>query len=168
MEHVHRISAPYKLAGRSFRPGDHRRICQRRANRWRPGSGHGRALLGESKEQLLPSRSKWQKAGARVLRGGAFAAIVPLFFQGMGEGFKAAAPGRSFQHARDQRGHRGKFRRLGPSPHIDIFRRARAQCRTSILRTGQSKKPVLLKRGIAATLEELLLPPNTSRAGTMK
>ena len=50
VEHVHRISAPYKLAGRSFRPaGDDRRIRQRRADWRRPGGGNGRPCSVESR-----------------------------------------------------------------------------------------------------------------------
>ena len=47
VEHVHRISAPYKLAGRSFRPqGTIIELAQRRADRRGSGGRDGRALLG--------------------------------------------------------------------------------------------------------------------------
>ena len=46
VEHVHRISAPYKLAGRSFRPRrDHHRTGPRGPDWWRPGGCNGRAVL---------------------------------------------------------------------------------------------------------------------------
>ena len=109
------------------------------------------------------------KAGARVLRGGAFKPrSSPYSFQGMGEeGLKL------LREAGD------KFKLLVISevmeisqialmlPYIDIFQvGARNMQNFNLLRElGKVKKPVLLKRGIAATIEELLLSAEYIMAG---
>jgi len=115
----------------------------------------------ESREQLFTVAEQIAKAGARVMRGGAFKPrSSPYSFQGMGlEGLKL------LREAGD------KFNMLVISevmeisqievmlPYIDIFQvGARNMQNFNLLRElGKVRKPVLLKRGIAATLEELLL-----------
>src|ERR1700736_2885714 len=162
VEHVHRISAPYKLAGRSFRP--HGTIVEF-ANGVQIGGDQVVVMAGpcsvESKEQLFTVAEQVAKAGARVLRGGAFKPrSSPYSFQGMGEeGLKL------LRQAGD------RFNMLVISevmeisqislmlPYVDIFQvGARNMQNFNLLRElGKEKKPVLLKRGIAATIEELLL-----------
>jgi 3-deoxy-7-phosphoheptulonate synthase len=109
------------------------------------------------------------KAGARVLRGGAFKPrSSPYSFQGMGEqGLKL------LREAGD------RFNMLVISevmeisqiplmlPYVDILQvGARNMQNFNLLRElGKVKKPVLLKRGIAATLEELLLSAEYIMAG---
>src|SRR5579872_2613110 len=70
---VHRISSPYKLAGRSFRP-DGTRI--KFANGLTVGGEAVVVMAGpcsvESREQIFTVAAQVAKAGARVLRGGAF------------------------------------------------------------------------------------------------
>jgi 3-deoxy-7-phosphoheptulonate synthase len=123
----------------------------------------------ESREQLFNVAGQVAKAGARVLRGGAFKPrSSPYTFQGMGlEGLKL------LREAGDQ------FNMLVISevmeisqiammlPYIDIFQvGARNMQNFNLLRElGKVKKPVLLKRGIAATLEELLLSAEYIMAG---
>ena len=91
VEHVHRISAPYKLAGRSFRP--HGTIVEF-ANGVQIGGDQVVVMAGpcsvESREQLFTVAEQVSKAGARVLRGGAFKPrSSPYSFQGIGvEGLK--------------------------------------------------------------------------------
>ena len=162
VEHVHRISAPYKLAGRAFRPEGSIIELGRGV---RVGGDEVVVMAGpcsvESREQLFTVTELIAKAGARGLRGGAFKPrSSPYSFQGMGEaGLKL------LREAGD------KFNLLVSSevmeisqiplmlPYIDIFQvGARNMQNFNLLRElGKVKKPVLLKRGIAATLEELLL-----------
>jgi 3-deoxy-7-phosphoheptulonate synthase len=170
VEHVHRISAPYKLAGRSFRPQG---TIVQFANGLQIGGDQVVVMAGpcsvESKEQLFTVAEQVVKAGARVLRGGAFKPrSSPYSFQGMGEeGLKL------LRQAGNQ------FNMLVISevmeisqiplmlPYIDIFQvGARNMQNFNLLRElGKVKKPVLLKRGIAATLEELLLSAEYIMAG---
>jgi len=170
VEHVHRISAPYKLAGRSFRPQG---TIIEFANGVRIGGDQVVVMAGpcsvESREQLFMVAEQVSKAGARVLRGGAFKPrSSPYSFQGMGvEGLKLL---------REVGDH---FNLLVISevmeiaqieimlPYVDIFQvGARNMQNFNLLRDlGKVKKPVLLKRGIAATLEELLLSAEYIMAG---
>ncbi len=170
VEHVHRISAPYKLAGRSFRPQG---TIVELARGVQIGGDQVVVMAGpcsvESREQLFTVAEKVAKAGARVLRGGAFKPrSSPYSFQGMGEeGLKL------LRQAGDH------FNMLVISevmeisqialmlPYIDIFQvGARNMQNFNLLRElGKVKKPVLLKRGIAATLEELLLSAEYIMAG---
>ena len=170
VEHVHRISAPYKLAGRSFRPQG---TVVELARGVQIGGDQVVVMAGpcsvESKEQLFTVAEQVAKAGARVLRGGAFKPrSSPYSFQGMGEeGLKL------LRQAGDH------FNMLVISevmeisqiglmlPYIDIFQvGARNMQNFNLLRElGKVKKPVLLKRGIAATLEELLLSAEYIMAG---
>ena len=170
MEHVHRISAPYKLAGRSFRPEG---TVIDFANGVQIGGDQVVVMAGpcsvESREQLFTVAEQVAKAGARVLRGGAFKPrSVSVFLSGNGRrGTEVAARGRR------------PFQLLVISevmeisqielmlPYIDIFQvGARNMQNFNLLRElGKVKKPVLLKRGIAATLEELLLSAEYIMAG---
>src|ERR1700730_4350154 len=170
VEHVHRISAPYKLAGRSFRPQG---TVIEFPNGVQIGGDQVVVMAGpcsvESREQLFTVAEQVAKAGARVLRGGAFKPrSSPYSFQGLGEeGLKL------LREAGDH------FRMLVISevmeiaqielmlPYIDIFQvGARNMQNFNLLRElGKVKKPVLLKRGIAATLEELLLSAEYIMAG---
>src|SRR5450631_2911 len=162
VEHVHRISAPYKLAGRAFRPEGSVIELGRGV---RIGGDEVVVMAGpcsiESREQLFTVTELIAKAGAKGLRGGAFKLrSSPYSFQGMGEeGLKL------LREAGE------KFNLLVISevmeisqialmlPYIDIFQvGARNMQNFNLLRElGKVRKPVLLKRGIAATIEEMLL-----------
>jgi 3-deoxy-7-phosphoheptulonate synthase len=170
VEHVHRISAPYKLAGRSFRPEG---TIIEFANGVKIGGNEVIVIAGpcsvESREQLFTVAEQVAKGGARALRGGAFKPrSSPYSFQGMGlEGLKL------LREAGD------KLNLLITSevmeisqialmlPFVDIFQvGARNMQNFNLLRElGKVKKPVLLKRGIAATIEELLLSAEYIMAG---
>ncbi len=170
VEHVHRISAPYKLAGRSFRPQG---TIIELARGVQIGGDQVVVMAGpcsvESKEQLFTVADLVAKAGARVLRGGAFKPrSSPYSFQGMGEaGLKLLR----------EAGDHFKLSVISEVmeisqialmlPYIDIFQvGARNMQNFNLLRElGKVKKPVLLKRGIAATLEELLLSAEYIMAG---
>jgi 3-deoxy-7-phosphoheptulonate synthase len=73
VQEVHRISSPYKLAGRSFRPEG---TIVKLANGIDVGGNEIVVMAGpcsvESREQILTTAEAVAKAGAKVLRGGAF------------------------------------------------------------------------------------------------
>jgi 3-deoxy-7-phosphoheptulonate synthase len=170
VQEVHRISAPYKLAGKSFRPEG---TIVKFKNGVRIGGEEIVVIAGpcsvESREQLFNVAEKVAAAGARALRGGAFKPrSSPYSFQGMGEaGLKL------LREAGD------KFGLLVVSevmeisqievmlPYVDLLQvGARNMQNFNLLRElGKTKCPVLLKRGIAATLEELLLSAEYIMAG---
>jgi len=167
---VHRISAPYKLVGRSFRPEG--TIIEFK-NGVRLGGDDVHVMAGpcsvESREQLFAVAEATSKAGAKFLRGGAFKPRTsPYSFQGLGEeGLKL------LRAAGD------KFNMLVVSevmeisqialmlPYVDVLQvGARNMQNFNLLRElGKARKPVLLKRGIAATIEELLLSGEYIMAG---
>ncbi len=170
VEHVHRISAPYKLAARSFRPqGSVIEV----GNGIKIGGEEVVVIAGpcsvESRDQLFIVAEQVAKAGARGLRGGAFKPrSSPYSFQGLGlEALKL------LREAGD------RFKLLVVSevmeisqievmlPYVDIFQvGARNMQNFNLLRElGKIRKTVLLKRGIAATLEELLLSAEYIMAG---
>jgi 3-deoxy-7-phosphoheptulonate synthase len=170
VQEAHRISSPYKLAGRNFRPEG---TVVKFANGLEVGGPKVVVMAGpcsvESREQLFAISEQIAKAGARALRGGAFKPrSSPYSFQGMGlEGLKL------LREAGD------RFNLLVVSevmeisqipimmPYVDIFQvGARNMQNFNLLRElGKIRKPVLLKRGIAATLEELLLSAEYLLAG---
>src|ERR1700684_3857299 len=87
VQEVHRISSPYKLAGRSFRPEG---TIVKLGNDVAIGGNEVVVMAGpctvESREQLFTTAEAVAKAGARVLRGGAFKPrSSPYSFQGHGE-----------------------------------------------------------------------------------
>ena len=159
---VHRISAPYKLVGRTFRSEN---TIVRLANGVEVGGKNVVVMAGpcsvESREQILAAAEIVSQAGAKVLRGGAFKPrSSPYTFQGLGlEALKL------LREAGDRYGLMVISEVMEISqielmlPYIDIFQvGARNMQNFNLLRElGKVRKPVLLKRGIAATIEELLL-----------
>ena len=170
VQEVHRISAPYKLAGRSFRPQG---TVVEFANGLQIGGDEVVVMAGpcsvESREQLFTVAEKVSKAGARVLRGGAFKPRTsPYSFQGLGlEALKL------LREAGDRFGMLVISEVMEISqiammqPYVDILQvGARNMQNFNLLRElGKANKAVLLKRGIAATLEELLLSAEYIMAG---
>ncbi len=115
----------------------------------------------ESHDQMLTVARRVKQAGAHILRGGAFKPRTsPYSFQGLGEeGLKILAA------AREETGLPVVTEALDPEG-VDLIERyadciqigARNMQNFSLLkRAGRAKKPVLLKRGLAATLEEFLM-----------
>ena len=159
---VHRISAPYKLAARNFRPEG---TVVKLSNGVTVGGEQVVVMAGpcsvESREQLFTTAEIVSKAGAKVLRGGAFKPrSSPYSFQGMGEdGLKL------LREAGDKYGLLVISEVMEISqielmmPYVDILQiGARNMQNFNLLRElGKVRKPVLLKRGIAATIEEMLL-----------
>jgi 3-deoxy-7-phosphoheptulonate synthase len=160
--HVHRISSPYKLAGRSFRPEG---TVVEFANGVKLGGTQVVVMAGpcsiENEDQMSETAKRVKAAGGSFLRGGAFKPrSSPYAFQGMGiPGLKLM-----FEAAR-QNGLLVVSEVMEISqieamlPYVDCFQvGARNMQNFNLLRElGAVRKPVLLKRGIAATIEELLL-----------
>jgi 3-deoxy-7-phosphoheptulonate synthase len=167
---AHRISSPYKLVGRSFRPEG---TIIKFPNGVSIGGDQVVIMAGpcsvESREQIFSIAESVSKAGAKFLRGGAFKPrSSPYSFQGMGE-----------EALKLMREAADKFGLLVISevmeisqiplmlPYVDVLQvGARNMQNFNLLRElGRERKPVLLKRGIAATIEELLLSAEYLMAG---
>ncbi|MDE1163228.1 MAG: 3-deoxy-7-phosphoheptulonate synthase [Acidobacteriaceae bacterium] len=159
---AYRISSPYKLAGRGFRPEGTKVTFP---NGVVVGGEEIVVMAGpcsvESREQIRESARLVAEAGGQFLRGGAYKPrSSPYSFQGMGvEGLKI------MREAADEYGLLVITEVMEISqieqmlPYIDCFQvGARNMQNFNLLRElGKVRKPVLLKRGIAATIEELLL-----------
>jgi 3-deoxy-7-phosphoheptulonate synthase len=159
---AYRISSQYKLAGRGFRP-DGTRVTF--PNGVVVGGDEVVIMAGpcsvESRDQIHLSAQQVATAGAQFLRGGAFKPrSSPYSFQGMGvEGLKI------MREAADEFGllvitEVMEISQIEPMlEYIDCFQvGARNMQNFNLLRElGHVRKPVLLKRGIAATIEEVLL-----------
>ena len=159
---VHRISAPYKLAGRAFRPQG---TVVEFANGSQIGAEQVALIAGpcaiEGKEQIFAIAACVKAAGGGFLRGGAFKPrSSPYSFQGLGipglELMREAASAHGLATVSEVM----EIAQIEPMlPYVDCFQvGARNMQNFNLLRElGQVRKPVLLKRGIAATIEELLL-----------
>src|SRR6185437_460868 len=161
VKEAHRIISPYKLASRSFRPdGTVIRIGNVEIGGPRVVSMAGPCSI-ETEEQIETSAAIVARAGAQVIRGGAFKPrSSPYSFQGLGEaGLKL------IRAAADRHGLAVVSEVMDAVQipllveYSDILQvGARNMQNFNLLRElGKVRKPVLVKRGIAATLEELLL-----------
>jgi len=159
---VMRITQPYKLASRQFRP-------EGTIVNLGPGvsiGGNDVVIMAgpcsvESYEQINAVAESVAKSGAKILRAGAFKPRTsPYAFQGMGE--------EGLKLMKEAAGKTGLFtvsEVMDPSQiqmmsgYVDIFQvGARNMQNYHLLRAlGEVRKPVLLKRGMSATMEELLL-----------
>ena len=160
--HVHRISSPYELAGRGFRPEG---TVLEFANGVKLGGTQVVAMAGpcsiENEAQILETAQRVKASGGSFLRGGAFKPrSSPYAFQGMGiPGLKLmfdAARANGLLVVSEVM----EISQIEPMlPYVDCFQvGARNMQNFNLLRElGAVRKPVLLKRGIAATIEELLL-----------
>src|SRR5882724_5945377 len=161
VKEAHRIVSPYKLASRSFRPeGTVVRIGDVAIGGQQVVVMAGPCSV-ESYDQIHQSAEIVARAGAKVIRGGAFKPrSSPYAFQGMGEeGLKL------LRAAADQNGLLVVSEVMDQTQiplvaeYADILQvGARNMQNYNLLRElGKQARPVLLKRGIAATIEELLL-----------
>jgi 3-deoxy-7-phosphoheptulonate synthase len=155
------VSLPYKLVSREAKPED----SVVRVGGVSVGGGHFAVFAGpcsvESEEQTLTIARAVRQAGAHILRGGAFKPRTsPYSFQGLGEpGLKILRDvGREvgmpvISEALDERSLELVTK------HCDMIQiGARNMQNFSLLReAGRTRHPVLLKRGMAATVEELLM-----------
>lgn len=161
VDRVQRILPPYKLASRDFRSED--TIIE--IGDVKIGGNRVVIMAGpcgvESREQLLESARIAKQGGAQILRGGAFKPRTsPYSFQGMGqEGLEILA------EAKAQTGLLIVSEVISPQhveqmyDYIDIYQiGARNMQNFPLLNeVGKQNKPVLLKRGMAATVQDLLM-----------
>ena len=161
VQEVVRISEPYKLSSRTFR----REKTVVKARGVEIG-GHDVVVMAgpctiENEQQLFETARRVAKAGARVLRGGAYKPRTsPYAFQGMGvEGLKLLrAAGDQFNLATVSEVM--EISQIeGMLPYVDILQvGARNMQNFNLLSAlGQIRKPILLKRGMSATIQEWLL-----------
>ncbi len=155
------VQHPFKLASRYFHPED--TIID--VHGIKIGGGNIAVIAGpcsvESEEQLMTIAHAVKKSGANMLRGGAFKPRTsPYSFQGMGEeGLKL------LRKAKEETGlpivtevmDQENFSIV--EEYADILQiGARNMQNFSLLKyAGRSNKPILLKRGLCATYEELLM-----------
>ncbi|GAB1475303.1 3-deoxy-7-phosphoheptulonate synthase [Bacillota bacterium] len=161
VQNVIKVQEPYKLAGRNFHPEDtvidigNRKI----------GGGHFAVASGpcsvESEEQILTIAKEVAASGASFLRGGAFKPRTsPYSFEGLGlEGLEL------LKIARRETG-LPIVTEILSSEHLEAFALdvdiiqigARNMQNFRLLRqVGELGKPVLLKRGLSSTIDELLM-----------
>jgi len=161
VKEARRIMSPYKLASRHFRPAG----TVVKAGDVEIGGSRVVVMAGpcsvESREQVMRIAERVARAGARVIRGGAFKPRTsPYTFQGLGEEGL-----RWLREAADQHGLLVVSEVMDQTQiplvaaYADILQvGARNMQNFNLLReVGRQAKPVLLKRGISATIEELLL-----------
>ena len=159
---VMRITQPFKLASRQFKPEGTVIDLGRGVKIGGPDVivAAGPCSV-ESREQMFAVAEAVCKAGAKILRAGAFKPRTsPYAFQGLGE------PGlKIMREAADKFGLFTVSEVMDPSQvemmgkYVDIYQvGARNMQNYHLLRAlGEVHKPVLLKRGMSATMEELLL-----------
>ena len=160
VENVTRIQEPYKKANRKFHPED--TIVDVAGHKF--GGNHFQIIAGpcsvESEKQVIEIAQSVKASGATILRGGAFKPRTsPYAFQGMGlDGLKILLK------AKEETGMpictelmNEKF--IDEFADVDIIQiGARNMQNFDLLKAvGKTKKPVLLKRGLAATMEEWLM-----------
>jgi 3-deoxy-7-phosphoheptulonate synthase len=155
------ILRPFKLASRDFHPQD----TEVKLNGVNIGGQQLIVMAGpcsvESREQLLETAHAVKEAGAQVLRGGAFKPRTsPYSFQGLGEeGLKILA------EAREQTGLLIVTEVMDPQlvplvmTYADVLQvGARNMQNYALLHAvGEAQRPVLLKRGMMSTVEEMLM-----------
>jgi len=160
VESVKRVSEPFKQANRKFHPND----SFMKAGNVKIGGGYFAMIAGpcsvESEEQIVGVAQAVKEGGADILRGGAFKPRTsPYAFQGLKEaGLKLLIEAKKasglpiiteIMNARS----------LEYFDDVDIIQvGARNMQNFDLLQElGKTKKPILLKRGLANTLQELLM-----------
>jgi 3-deoxy-7-phosphoheptulonate synthase len=161
VKECHRIVSPYKLASRNFKPGG----TIIKLGDIEIGGSKVIAMAGpcsiESEEQIETCAAIVAGGGAQVIRGGAFKPrSSPYSFQGMGEqGLKLIRKAADRHHLLVVSEVMDQIQISLLVQYSDILQvGARNMQNFNLLRElGKVRKPILLKRGIAATIEELLL-----------
>jgi 3-deoxy-7-phosphoheptulonate synthase len=166
---VTRISQPYKLASRQFHPTD----SVFPLDGFSVGGKEIAIIAGpcsvESRSQVLETAQAIREAGANALRGGVFKPRTsPYVFQGLGEeGLEYLA------EARELTGMPVVAEVMSIAQvelmvkYVDVLQvGARNMQNFSLLRAiGETRVPILLKRGMSATIEELLMASEYILAG---
>ena len=168
VEEVKRVQEPYKNANRKFHPED----TVIKVGNTEIGGGNLTLIAGpcsvESAEQIVEIAEAVQKSGATILRGGAFKPRTsPYAFQGMAlEGL------RLLLKAKEKTGlpictEIMDANQLPIFEDIDILQvGARNMQNFSLLKAlGKTNKPVLIKRGMACTYQDLLMSAEYVLAG---
>jgi 3-deoxy-7-phosphoheptulonate synthase len=161
VKECHRIVSPYKLASRHFKPAG----TKIRIGDVEIGGDQVIVMAGpcsvESREQIGQIAEQVARSGAKVLRGGAFKPrSSPYSFQGMGEeGLKLLREAADCNKLLLVSEVMDQTQIPLIVEYVDILQvGARNMQNYNLLRElGALRKPVLLKRGISATIEELLL-----------
>ena len=157
---VNRISEPYKQCNRKFHPDD--TIVE--VGGVKIGGGNFAVIAGpcsiESEEQIISIAHRVKAAGAQLLRGGAFKPRTsPYDFQGLkADGLELLI------EAKKETG-MPIVTEIMNANHLDLFEEvdliqvgARNMQNFDLLKElGKTKKPILLKRGLANTLKEFLM-----------
>ncbi len=161
VERVVRILHPFKLASRDFHAGN----SVVKVDGVSVGANQVIVMAGpcsvESREQLMETAAAVKEAGAHVLRGGAFKPRTsPYAFQGLGQ------PGLELlKEAREEFGLPVITEVMAPedvklvAEYADILQIGTRNMQNFALlhAVGESQKPVMLKRGMMSTIEELLM-----------
>ena len=173
VQDVKRVSEPYKAANRKFHPEDTVIGIERPAGETvKIGGGHFAVAAGpcsvENEEQIIRVAQAVKASGARLLRGGAFKPRTsPYAFQGLHD--------RGIQLLLLAKKEPGLpiVTELMSLTHLDLFAEvdviqvgARNMQNFEMLKElGHCGKPILLKRGLANTLEEFLMSAEYIMAG---
>lgn len=168
VDSVKRVTEPFKCCNRKFHPDD--TVVQ--VGDVRIGGGNFVMIAGpcsvESEEQIVGIAKAVKASGAQILRGGAFKPRTsPYDFQGL-----AATGLELLKIARQETGLPIVTEIMGTSA-LDLFADvdviqvgARNMQNFDLLKElGKLRKPILLKRGLAATLKELLMSAEYIMAG---
>ncbi|HEX8991090.1 MAG TPA: 3-deoxy-7-phosphoheptulonate synthase, partial [Anaerolineales bacterium] len=169
VETVQRITPPYKLASRQFHPED----SVFSLDGFRVGGNEIVIIAGpcavESRSQIVETAQAVKEAGANALRGGVFKPRTsPYSFQGLGE--------QGLEYLAEARAQTGLpvVAEIMSEVQLDLMARyvdvlqvgARNMQNFNLLRSlGVSRTSVLLKRGLSATIEELLMSAEYILAG---
>ena len=160
VDSVKRVSEPFKQANRKFHPND-TVVCVGKA---RIGGGHFATIAGpcsvESEEQIIAVAESVKASGANILRGGAFKPRTsPYAFQGLkDEGIGLLLKAKQVTGL-------PIITEIMTISALDLFADvdiiqvgARNMQNFDLLKElGKTRKPILLKRGLANTLQELLM-----------
>ena len=170
VENVKRVSEPYKNANRKFHPQDS--AIQVGADKRLVGGGHFAMIAGpcsvESEEQIISVAQSVKAAGATMLRGGAFKPRTsPYAFQGL------KADGIELLLKAKRATGLPIVTEIMNANHLPLFEDvdviqvgARNMQNFELLKElGHTRKPILLKRGLANTLQELLMSAEYIMAG---
>ena len=165
---VRRVSEPYKAANRKFHPAD----TVIKVGEAEIGGGSATVIAGpcsiESEEQIISVAKSVKAAGAKLLRGGAFKPRTsPYSFQGL------RAEGLELLLAAKRETELPIVTEIMSAAHLDMFSDvdviqvgARNMQNFELLKElGRCDKPILLKRGLSSTLEELLMSAEYIMAG---
>ena len=169
VESVKRVQEPYKKANRKFHPDD---TVITLPGGQRIGDGGITIMAGpcsvESEEQICQVAERVKAAGAQFLRGGAFKPRTsPYAFQGLKAG--------GLELLREARKKTGLpiVTEIMNAAHLPLFEDvviiqvgARNTQNFELLKElGKLRKPILLKRGLSSTIEELLMSAEYIMAG---